>query len=261
MTATATEGEDGNSSKNEDRGLPPPDVPIDAVWVKPSDASLVLRARQVHEILQTDPSLQDTEEERLLLKLNRDAEAQRKAKALRSEDLSDTTGHAMAFARRISMSSSTRPVNTQGDNPSTILQRDGDIMEDSVLVLRFRSLLEFLLYEDAEKLMRSHPDPAKSGVSEDTKEMPEERDEEDEMIAARQRNIRRLGRSGNWGSFVEDLAARFPLKHPVNLDAQDRLLVDRDAKARRLRNETERREPFNVLKTRPKSSAMATFGR
>ena len=52
--------------------------------------------------------------------------------------------------------------------------------------------------------------------------MPE-RDEEDE-IAARQRNIRRLGRSGNWGSFVEDLAARFPLKHPVNLDAQDRLL-------------------------------------
>ena len=91
--------------------------------------------------------------------------------------------------------------------------------------------------------------------------MPEELDEEDEMIAARRRNLRRLGRSGNWGSFVEDLTARFPLKHPVNLDAQDRLMRRiGDAKARRLRHETDLREPFNILKTRPKASAMSSFG-
>ena len=117
-----------------------------------------------------------------------------------------------------------------------------------------------MLYEDAEKLMQSHPDPEKAGFAKE-EQVPEERDEEDEMIAARQRNLRRLGRSGNWGSFVEDLAARFPLKHAVNLDAQDRLMRRiGDAKARRLRNETDPREPFNILKTRPKAPAIASFG-
>jgi hypothetical protein len=242
-------------------GLPPQDVPIDAVWVKPADASLVLRARQVHEVLQTDPSLQDTEEERKHYRARREVEARG---GVATTDSSDTTSHALSFSRRITTTASAQASSSTSLGGSgagaSILARGGAEDDNSTEIVRIRSLLEFLLYEDAEKLMQSHPDPEKAGFAKE-EQVPEERDEEDEMIAARQRNLRRLGRSGNWGSFVEDLAARFPLKHAVNLDAQDRLMRRiGDAKARRLRNETDPREPFNILKTRPKAPAIASFG-
>jgi hypothetical protein len=87
------------------------------------------------------------------------------------------------------------------------------------------------------------------------------RDNEDLEIEQRRSNLRRLGRSGNWSSFVEDLTSRFPLRHPVNLNAQDRLLIRiGDAKVRRHRHENEIRPPFNILKSKGESNITALLG-
>ena len=240
--------------------LPPPDVPADAVWVKPADASLVLRARRVHEVLETDISLQDTEEERQHYQALRHNKTKVEATAASTKDRSETTGHAMSFAKRISSAKVVKASSTaaSADNHRSDILDHSDIIPEAS---RLRALLAFLLYADSDKLMETHPDPQKSGAhKEKDVDNQDQRDEEDGRIESRKRNIRRLGRSGNWGSFVEDLAARFPLKHPVNLDAQDRLMRRiGDAKARHVRNQTGTREPFNVLATRPKGSTMASF--
>ena len=66
-----------------------------------------------------------------------------------------------------------------------------------------------------------------------------------------------MGRSCNWSSFVEDLTARFPLRHPVNLDTQDRLLIRiGDAKVRRNLNVTKKRAPFNILATKGETATL-----
>ena len=79
-------------------------------------------------------------------------------------------------------------------------------------------------------------------------------------IEERRRNLRRLGRSGNWSSFVEDLTARFPLRHPINLNTQDRLLIRiGDAKVRRNLNITKKRLPFNILATKGETTTTLPF--
>ncbi len=146
------------------------------------------------------------------------------------------------------------------EDPTGLFQREYD---DSVEQLRLRSLLAFLLYADATKLDHTKEMPLGGNASDQAPETEEDanrREEEEERAAMRRRNLRRLGRSGNWSSFVEDLTARFPLKHPVNLDAQDRLMQRiGDAKARRLRHETSERPPFNILATQEKGSVMPNF--
>ncbi len=91
-----------------DPDAPPSDAPVDAVWVLPADAHLVLRARQLHEVLEIEEGLQDGEIERRQRAKLRQLRKQRRA-ALRAEraakkdplESSATTSHAMAFAKRI----------------------------------------------------------------------------------------------------------------------------------------------------------------
>ena len=293
--------------------LPPSDAPIDSVWVKPSDASLILRARSIHEILLEHPELQKEEDEKIQMnaetrawnerKLERLARKQKKeqnnmkAKKTRSK----TTNHALKFASRLestenievdlnnttnnttnntnessdgenNSNNTSTPItkaNSEGNHgsvttnaatsasttsttsttPSPPTMQNNEDYDDSVELLRLRGMLSFLLYSDHDSL-----DKVKNlivgGKSNVEFELPAEiiKDEEDQEIDQRRNNLRRLGRSGNWSSFVEDLTARFPLRHPVNLDAQDRLLIRiGDAKVRRNRNENVKRDPYNIL--------------
>ena len=292
-----------------DPGAPPSDAPVDAVWVLPADANLVLRARHLHEVLETEESLQDGQIERRqrakLRQLRKQRRAARRAEQAAKKDPSEssvTTSHAMAFAKRIGdvggdvragkkkirrgpspaqlaagAEDDQRPEADGGlgagsntselaeeiaarEDPTGLFQRGYD---DSVEQLRLRSLLAFLLYADATKLDRTKEMPLGGNAGDqepETEEDANRREDEEERAAMRRRNLRRLGRSGNWSSFVEDLTARFPLRHPVNLDAQDRLMQRiGDAKARRLRHETSERPPFNILATQEKGSVMPNF--
>ena len=278
---------------------PPGDTPIDSVWVQPSDAQLILRARSVHDILETHPELQDEENSKIQFAAETRAWKERNEKNLAKKEntrkmaSATGTGHAYKFAQRIESASSDSatpapqhhlqevvPLTNSSDHSdqSKVITSKGDVngggkkrtrtatetteltettgeasdYDDSVEILRLRGLLSFLLYSDNQELDKTRK-LILGGDSGIDANLPIEivRDDEDREIEQRRRNLRRLGRSGNWSSFVEDLTARFPMRHPVNLDAQDRLLIRiGDAKVRRNRNETEKRPAFNILKTK-----------
>ena len=291
-TAITTESKTGSVDPSlSTTSLPPPDAPVDSVWVKPSDAQLILRARSIHEILEEHPELQDEESDRIKLQAEQRAWNARNTKKLENEQNSQkrskTTNHAMKFAMRIEESGTdntlsekvsfprtetdmnTSIINTANNEGVVEISTNGVILngkqvsngagggpgeeyDDSVELLRLRGMLSFLLYSDIKELDKTRK-LILGGQSDVVVELPSEiiRDDEDQEIEERRRNLRRLGRSGNWSSFVEDLTARFPLRHPVNLNAQDRLLIRiGDAKVRRNRNENVKRPPFNILATK-----------
>jgi hypothetical protein len=262
--------------------MPPSDAPIDSVWVKPSDAQLILRARSIHDILETHPELQDEEttkikfaaeqrawKERTLknkaLQLQKEEE-KKQTKQRQEIESSKTTGHALKFVQRIGSKDVTDSKNEvpgstinnpeeqnedKLDKQPVFIDPNEEEYDDSVEILRLRGLLSFLLYSDHEKLKKTEQLIIGGDSGVDANLPPEIiRDDEDLEIEQRRRNLRRLGRNGNWSSFVEDLTARFPLRHPVNLNTQDRMLIRiGDAKARRNRHENEKRPPFNILKS------------
>jgi hypothetical protein len=271
-----------SNSAGTNSSMPPSDAPIDSVWVKPSDAQLILRARSIHDILETHPELQDEETTKIKFAAEQRAWKERtlKNKALQLQkeeekkqtkqreeiESSKTTGHALKFVQRIGSKDVTDSKNEvpgstinnpeeqnedKLDKQPVFIDPNEEEYDDSVEILRLRGLLSFLLYSDHEKLKKTEQLIIGGDSGVDANLPPEIiRDDEDLEIEQRRRNLRRLGRNGNWSSFVEDLTARFPLRHPVNLNTQDRMLIRiGDAKARRNRHENEKRPPFNILKS------------
>lgn len=109
---------------------------------------------------------------------------------------------------------------------------------------RLQGLLAFIVYGNTAHLRRTSQtkikDPRQSKITLNP--------EQQRQLEEQGKMLRKFSRTSSWGQFVEDMSTRFPLRHRVNLNTEDRLVqrIGR-ARQRRNRNETEKRPGFNIL--------------